>query len=440
MGLTGLDIFKLLPKKNCGECGVPTCLAFAMKVANKIVEPEKCPHISDEALEKLSAEQAPPQKLFKIGEYSIGGELEIYRHNKKFYNQTMIMIKIDKEAPEKEIEKVKKLRFERVGEELFTEGIYIEDADADILKKISGLTEIPLIFSASQDKLGAIKDAARSGEIKNSLILIINEDTAGDAIDKLYIDAKEMNIPVVCQHSDLEKLAERTEKCAAAGVKNIIIQPLFSSYSDMLTNNITTRRAAIQKKFKNFGYPLLTDISGIEKKWEQLSYAVGGICKYSSILITTLEKGMLFPTLTMRQNIFTDPQKPLQMKPDIYKIGEPDRNSLVAVTTNFSLTYFIVSGEIENAGFNGYLILVDAEGMSVLTAWAANKFSAEIIARFMDDKGIEDVTDTRELIIPGYVANLLGDLEEKLPDWKITVGPAEAGDISAFLKRKYPKK
>ena len=159
------------------------------------------------------------------------------------------------------------------------------------------------------------------------------------------------------------------------------------------------------------------------------------VAKYGGISVLSDFTGeSLFPLLLERLNIFTDPQRPMTVTEGIYEIGNPDENSPVLVTTNFALTYFIVSGEIEGSKVPSWLLIKDSEGLSVMTAWAAGKFAGDDVGIFVKKSGIMDKVKHTELIIPGYAAAIAGDVEEELPDWTITVGPREAAHIPAFLK------
>ena len=437
MVLTGLEIFKLLPNKNCGECDVPTCLAFAMKLAGKIAIPQACPYISDEAMEILGAAQSPPIKklTFKYSpdEISIGAETVMFRHEKTFVNQTLLALEISDTLNEnefnKELKRIESYKYERVGEILEPECISLinksnnKDNYLKKLKIISSNKKKIIILSNCSTEI--IKEAVKIVDEKR---LIINRV---DKLEEVINIIKELHIPIVIHAENLEELFDKVSQCESIEYKNIILSVDFKNNNELLRGNVFLRRLAIKKGFKLAGYPILTEC------YDEgcLSSAIAGICKYSSIIILKKFTGaFLFPILTLRQNIYTDPQKPLQIDPGIYKVGEPDENSPLIVTTNFSLTYFIVSGEIENSIYSAWLYIVDAEGMSVLTAWSANKFSGEIVGRALRNSGIEERINHRKAIIPGYVAVISGELEDELPGWEILIGPQEAADIPKYLK------
>ncbi len=437
MALTGLEIFKLLPNKNCGECKVPTCLAFAMKLAAKSVEPTACPYISEKAMEILGASQSPPIKKlsFKVGDhnYEIGAETVNYRHEKTFFNKTLIALEISDSLPDEEFRKkfdeIISYKFERVGETLYPECIALSfdsgNADNFISRYniIKGADKIVVLSNITPDVLKSV--AAVENNPGRLIINSVSSSTIGGFVDVPGI--KEMKL--VVESSSLEELFDAVQQVEKLGFSNLILKLKSEGTSGLLKNNVTLRRLAINKNFKPAGYPILTECS------DELFGAIAGICKYSSVIILkNFDGAALFPLLTLRQNIYTDPQKPLQITPGIYNVKEPDKDSPVIVTTNFSLTYFIVSGEIENSPYSARLLITDSEGMSVLTAWSANKFSPEHIAKAVAGTNIESQVAHKKLIIPGFVAVLKGELEDKLKDWEIMVGPQEASDLPSFLK------
>ncbi|HOM27020.1 MAG TPA: acetyl-CoA decarbonylase/synthase complex subunit gamma, partial [bacterium] len=248
--------------------------------------------------------------------------------------------------------------------------------------------------------------------------------------------AKEFNLPVIVRGETIEEITSNVKTLQDKGIEEIIIFPSNNEISDLFKNVIFIRRGAILKKIKEFGYPILTIPSFLTDDYlKEGVYASIFIAKYGSIVLLSKLRGeVLFPLLIERLNIFTDPQRPLTTPEGIYEIGKPDENSPVFVTTNFSLTYFIVSGEIENSRIPAYLLIQDTEGLSVLTSWAADKFNAETIANLVKKTKIGERLNKKVLIIPGVVAQIYGELEEELPDWKILLGPREAAHIPSFLK------
>jgi acetyl-CoA decarbonylase/synthase complex subunit gamma len=436
MALTGLQIFKLLPNTNCGECGVPTCLAFAMKLAAKTAEPAACPYVSPASLEVLGASQAPPvRKLsFALGPKvrEIGAETVLCRHEKTFVNAPLICLEIGDDLPEAEFARIlshtASLRFERVGEVLEPDGFSLAGRSRDparVAERIGRLQfahRVLILPELPPEILGEVvaRDVNPSRLIarasRDSDFAAIAAATAGKGV-KLIVSA------------DAADLFLTVQKAEAAGLKDIILHARSGSPGKALENCVLLRRLAIEKGFKQAGYPLFAECE------DDLLSAAVGIAKYASVVsLAKYSPETLMPLLTLRQNIYADPQKPLQITPGIYAVGEPDAGSPLLVTTNFSLTYFIVSGEVGNSSHAARLLITDSEGMSVLTAWSANKFSAPIIAKAVKDSDVEGQIRHRRLIIPGYVAMLKGELEDALPGWEVLVGPQEAADIPQYLK------
>ena len=441
MALTGLEIFKLLPKTNCGDCGVPTCLAFAMKLAQKKAELSECPHASEEAKSILGAASEPPMRLLKIGSgteaFEIGGETEMFRHQKTFYHQTTFMIGIndseDAEAMATKVKEVDSYLIERAGEQLHLDGFCLTNRSGnrqqflDALKIVMTNSSKALILDS--DDLATVKDALQLLNGKRPVIYPRNADVLAFAEC-----AKEAGVSLIVSSESYNDLVAKVDRILETGLKDIILNLKSSGPREQLQNNTILRRSALKKRFKPFGFPQAWFLEPHDDH-ESLAEAVIGVCKYSGILVLPrFSKEMMLTLMTLRQNIFTDPQKPIQMDAKLYAIGEPKTDSPVFVTTNFSLTYFIVSSEIENSGISAWLVVPDCEGMSVLTAWAAGKFSGATIGKFVKEIKLEERVTTREIVIPGYVASISGELEEALPNWKIAVGPQEAGDIAAFVK------
>lgn len=447
MALTGIEIFKLLPKTNCGKCGVPTCLAFAMQLAAGKADLSACPTVSEEAKSKLSAASAPPIRPLTIGTgpraVKIGGETVLFRHDKRFENPPGIAILIKDTMSEAEIDsrlnKLNTLAYERVGLSLRPEmaAIQCESGQAEkfaaVVTAIKGKTDGSLIL-ISQDT--AILEAGmKVCADRKPLIYAATRDN----IEKLTILAKESNCPVAVKGDTLEEVAELTDQLSKAGIKDIVIDAGARKVRAAFEQQVIIRKSALNK-FRPLGFP--TIVFPCEMTTDPMKEAVLAsmfIAKYAAIIVLSDFQGhSLFPLLVERLNVFTDPQKPLATKEGIYEINGPNENSPVLITSNFSLTYFIVSGEIENSKVPAYLLVKDTEGLSVMTAWAAGKFVSDALATFVKKSGIADKIKHRTLIIPGYAAGESGGLEEELPGWKIEVGPREAAHIPAFLKSRKP--
>jgi len=444
MALTGIEIFKMLPKTNCKECGYPTCLAFAMALASGKAELDACPYVSEEVKEKLAEASAPPIRPIKLGPAdavkSIGGETVQFRHEKTFFNQTLIAGMLTTAMSDAEIdEKLKNfmsLQFERVGLNLRPEMMAVVDKDGDagkfsgVVKKVMDNSDALLLLCS--DKPEVLKAGAEAGKERRPILAYATAANA-DAMGAL---AKELDLPLVAKAEGYDALAELTTKLTGMGLKDLILDSGSRELKQVLQDNIVFRRAALVPKFKPFGFPVLNCVAEMtDDLMKQTLYASVAIAKYGAIVVLSdLQAHSVFPLLLQRLNIYTDPQRPMIVTQGIYPLNNPDENSPIAITTNFALTYFIVSGEIEGSKVPTWLLIMDTEGLSVMTAWAAGKFVGDAVGMFVKKSGITEKAKTRSLIIPGYAAAISGDLEEELPDWNILIGPREASHIPAFLK------
>lgn len=444
MPLTGIEIFKLLPKTNCGECGVPTCLAFAMSLAAGKAELAACPYVSDEAKGKLEEASAPPIRPVTIGvgerAVKVGGETVLFRHEKRFENPSGIAILISDTMADSEIDsridKSNNLQYDRVGLTLRPELIAVKCESQDAAKFKALVTKIKqksdasiILMSANPEILAAGLDACSDSR---PLLYAATKDN----MDKVAALAKDKSCPVAVRAENLDELIELTTKLEQFGVKDIVIDSGARKLRRTFEEQIIIRRAALEKKFRPLGYPTIILANEMtDNPMKEALIAATFVAKYGGIIVLSDFQGeSLFPLLVLRLNLFTDPQRPLATTEGIYKIGNTDSNSPVMLTSNFSLTYFIVSGEMENSRVPSYLLVKDTEGLSVMTAWAAGKFGADIIAPFVKKCGIADEIKHRKLIIPGYIAIESGGLEEELPGWEIMVGPREGAHIPAYLK------
>ena len=440
MALSGLDIYKLLPKTNCRACGFATCLAFAMQLAKKAVNIDKCPYISEEAKKILEASAQPPIKLVSIGtgenKLEIGNETVLFRHEEKFFHPCGIGFIIDDDeetvAIKQKIEKINKLKFERVGQKLDVNLVCVRQKQdsrrfAEAVKLVVDNTALTPVLMANdievlEKALGICKD-------RKPLIYPQNKQ---DTLQLAKL-AKDFNCPLVASAPDLEALSTLTQELNKAGVTDIILDTGTKSIADKIWDLTQIRRLALKKSYRSLGYPVVAIIDKNDP-YEEAQEAATYISKYAGIvLLKGIDSWEALSLLTLRQNIYSDPQKPLQVEPKIYPIGQVTSKSPVLVTTNFSLSYYTVLGEVEASKIPSYIISVDTEGMSVLTAWAAEKFTPESISNCINKLGVKDVVSHNNLIIPGYVAVMSGDLEEQ-SGWKITVGPKEAAGIPSFLK------
>ncbi|HDO23500.1 MAG TPA: acetyl-CoA decarbonylase/synthase complex subunit gamma, partial [Nitrospirae bacterium] len=265
---------------------------------------------------------------------------------------------------------------------------------------------------------------------KNPLLYGVTDGNAEAMVNV----AKAAKASVGLKAAGIDALSALTEKVKSLGIDDIVIDPRAKTAGEMLEANTLIRRAAVKKSFKALGYPIINFVRRDNALLETLVASLG-IMKYSSVVVVSnIDKWKNLALFALRQNVYTDPQVPMQVEQKIYSIGDVKPESPLLITTNFSLTYFIVSGEVENSRVPARLAVMDSEGLSVLTAWAAGKFTAGKIAQFIKESGIENDVSHKELIIPGYVAILSGAIEDKLEGWKITVGPREANALPAFLK------
>jgi len=442
MALSGIQIFKLLPKTNCGDCKFPTCLAFAMALAAAKAELDACPHVSDEARGQLSDASAPPirQVLIGTGDYGvkIGGETVMFRHEKTFFNKPGIALLItdsmDNDEIDKRFLKLGQFQYERVGLIMRPELVALKETGnkekfLNMVKKAAGEPYSIILISSDS---GIMKEALEIAKDRKPLIYAATADDY-EVFGNL---AKEFACPLAVKGQGIEEVANLTDKLVGMGLKDLVIDTGTRSAKEGLHEQITIRRAALLSKFKPLGFPTITfPCEMTSDAMKEILIASTFIAKYAGIIVLSDFSGeSLFPLLLQRLNIYTDPQRPMTTKEGIYPINNPDEASPIMITCNFSLTYFIVSGEIENSRVPGWLCVMDTEGLSVMTAWAAGKFVGDTVGAFIKKCGIIEKIKHKKLIIPGYSASILGDLEEELPGWEILIGPREAAHLPAYLK------
>lgn len=436
MALSGIQIYKMLPQTNCKECGFPTCLAFAMKLAAKQVELAACPYVSEESKAKLAESATPPIRLVTLKsdgfEVKAGNEVVLFRHEKTFYNKPGIFIKVRADASPEEIKAqvtaAGAYTTNYVGVELFLDGFAVEasgdaQAFANAVQAVRGASHKPLILISRDPAVMAAGLDALDGEVP----LVYAADPGNwEAMADL---AKQHKAALAVSASTLEELADLTEKIKAKGVEDLVLDPDSQSLSSSVVQQTQIRRLALKKNFKALGYP------SIAFPTDEAS-AAQAIAKYAGfIVLDHFAPELAYPLLVLRQNIYTDPQKPIQVQPGLYEINNPKAEDPLLVTTNFSITYFSVANEVEGSGLPAWLMVADAEGMSVLTAWAAGKFDAERIAKAVKTFNVADKVSRKRIVIPGHVAVLSGELEGELPGWEIRVGPREAVDLPSFMKQ-----
>jgi acetyl-CoA decarbonylase/synthase complex subunit gamma len=442
MGLTGIQIYKLLPKTNCGECGVPTCLAFAMNLAAGKAELDACPYVSEEAREQLAEASAPPIRPVAIGSgdtaVKIGGETVLFRHEKTFFNPCGFAGQLS-DTDSNIAEKVKVWageQWERVGVNLRPELVFLKCDSGDAAKfeaaarAVVDNSDLSMILACEDPEV--LRPVAEAFAEKKPLLYAA---TAGNA-DKMCAIAGENGCPLAVRGVDLDEVQELTNELTEAGLKDLVIDSGARDLAGTFIDQVAVRRAALAQQNRDLGFPTICFANAVgESLAEQTAAAALLIAKYGGLIVMDdLNPESIFPLLVERLNIYTDPQRPMTVTPGFYEINNPDENSPICVTSNFSLTYFIVSGEIEASRVPAWLLIMDTEGLSVLTAWAAGKFVGDAIGIFMKKCGIMDKVKHKKVIIPGYAAAIAGDLEEELVDWEVMIGPREASALPAFLK------
>lgn len=399
MDLTGLQIFKYLPaakkaeEANCKKCGFPTCMAFALKLAKKQADIEKCPNIPDELSEKFTESSKTQQHTIELknGENPpilAGGETVMFRHDKTFINRTVIAIALNTEDVdfEEKLAKIKNYEIERIGEKFKVDAIYLT--------------------------------GSKPFEIKD--IAVIPKDS-------------------IVRGSSVEKLEEASAKAIAHGQKEIILELEYGkkTAAQVIEELTNLRRAAILKRHEPLTWPVIVKLPENLDAIQTCAAASLLICRYASILVLNdFDEALLSTLFTLRQNIYTNPQKPLQVEAKVYEFNEPTKESPVLLTTNFALTYFAVAGELESLPFGSYLVVTPSDGMSVLTAWSADKFTATLVAKTIKNFDLANKVNTRSIIIPGLLSHMKEELQESLPDWEIIVGSIEACQIPEFLRNK----
>jgi len=444
MSLTGIQIFKLLPKTNCGACGVPTCLAFAMNLAAGKAELASCPYLSDEARAQLTEASAPPIRPVAIGAgaraFKAGGETVMFRHEKTFYNPpglaAMVVSDIDPDSLDRKLREWNAIQYERVGLTLRPELVALKDVNGDrksfsaAAKKIASESEFNLVLMT--DRIDVMKAGVESCAFKRPLLYAATKKN----VDDMGTIAKETGLPLAVRADNMDDLIALSDRLAGIGLKDLVLDSGSREIKKAFEDQIAIRRSALKAGNRSLGFPTITFPCEMAGNLDmETIIAAMFIAKYAGIIVLSDFRGEnIFPLLLERLNIFTDPQRPMTVTQGIYEIGAPDENSPVLVTTNFSLTYFIVSGEIEASRVPGWLLIMNTEGLSVMTAWAAGKFTGDMVGAFVKKCGIAEKVKHRKVIIPGYAASIRGDMEEGLPGWEIMIGPRDASLIPRYLK------
>jgi acetyl-CoA decarbonylase/synthase, CODH/ACS complex subunit gamma len=442
LALSGLQIFKLLPKTNCKDCGFPTCMAFALQLAAGKAELSQCPSVTPAAAAELGAAAAPPVRKVTVGAgplaVTLGEETVLYRHEKRFEHPPGFAILADDSVDDARFQELldtfKAQEFDRVGQVLRARLIAVESADAGRLaaRALKAHEETGAGIVLMSTDATALRAAAEPLAAAKPLLYAADAGT----FDAVCAVAKDLGVPFVVKAPTLEELEALGEKCAVAGLNEVVLDTMPATLGDALRDQTFVRRAAIKKRVRGLGFPTIAfPCRMTDDPLLKPVFASVFVEKYAGIIVLdTLDPAQMLPLLVLCQNIYTDPQRPMQMDKGIYPINDPGRDSPVLVTTNFSLTYFTVAGEIEASKVPVWLLVMDSEGMSVLTAWAAGKFVADAIAPFVKACGIQEKVDHRTIMIPGYVAQISGELEQELGDWKVVVGVREAADLPRYLR------
>lgn len=444
MALKGLDIFKLSPKKNCKECGSPTCMAFSMKVAQGAADISACPYFSEEAKAQLSEATAPPMKTVKIGtgaeEFTLGGETVMERHEKTFVSKTRYAAALcncmDAAEIDAKLAQIPKVEYERISERMYVELIYVNyaaDGQSDyveLVKKAAALGRTLVLgctdVEVAKAALSVCKDAKP----------VLNGATPAN-YEAMGALAKEAGVALGVGGANMDEIYDTVKALEALGYKELLVDTTGATVKETFANTVQLRKAAIKDGDRSCGYPSVVNLAKLAKGDMHLQSALAAVftLKYGSIVVMEeITYAEALPLFGLRQNIFTDPQKPMRVEPGIYPINGADENSICLTTVDFALTYFLVSGELERSGVPCNLIISDAGGLSVLTAWAAGKLSSGSIEKFWKEQDIESKIKCRKLVIPGKVAVLKGEIEAKLPGWEIIIAPPEAAQLVKFLK------
>jgi len=441
MALKGLDIFKMSPKKNCKECGSPTCMAFCMKVAQGAVEIDKCPYFSDEAKAMLNEQTAPPMKTISVGDYKLGGETVLFRHEKTLVSKNLFAVSVctcmDEATVDAKLADLQKVDYERIGERMYVEFVQVANTQDD-----------PAVYAKLVEKAAATGRAlvleCWDVECAKAALAVAGKNVILDGAtpanwEAMNALATEAGVVLGVWAENISDLYDTVKNLEAKGNKNLVLDVTGKTAKETLANAVLVRRTALKDGDRTFGYPSIVNLVKLAKGDDRLqtAYAAMFVEKYGSIIVMSgMSYAQALPLYGLRQNIFTDPQKPMKVEAKIYPLNGADENAPVALTVDFALTYFLVSGEMERSGAPVNLVISDASGMSVLTAWAAGKFSSSTIKKTFDELDLENKIKNRTLIIPGKVAVMKGEIQEKLPGWNVVVGPAEAVQLPKYLKDK----
>lgn len=440
MALKGLDIFKLSPKKNCGGCGYATCMAFCMKVAQGSAQLSQCPWFSAQARQALEAKSAPLMQTVTVGGHKLGGETVLYRHERTLVNQNLFAVSVntdmDADAVDAVLQQAAQVDYERIGQRMYVELVQAENRQAD-----------PEVYAALVRRCAALgrpvllqcRDAAcAAAALESCTAGVILAGATPDNYEAMNDLAQKHGAVLGVWAETIAALYDTVQALEALGNRNLMLDVTGSNPKKTLEQAVQVRRAAIRDGERSLGYPTIVDVTRLtDNPMLQTAYGAMFVQRYGSVIVLGgMDYARALPLYGLRQNIYTDPQRPMKVESRLYSINGADENAPVMLTVDFALTYFLVSGEAERSKVPVNLVIVDAGGMSVLTAWASGKLSATSVADTVKRLGLDEIIRSRTLIIPGKVGVLREEIMELLPGWTVAVGPEEAAQLPQYLQEK----
>ncbi len=451
--LSGIEVYKNLPRTNCGDCGLPTCMAFAMQVASKKRALDGCPHVSDEARAALGDAQVPPMATLSLGSgdrvLTIGGETVMHRHEERFQHPPILAVGLsaalgDAEFAER-LDAIEALTFERVGRTIGVDAIAIRHDGVDVdrygavVTRIAAATDRVLLLLCDDPHVLAPAVAAVAD--RKPLLVAATEANA----DAMASVACQYGLPLVLKASGIDRTAALSERIAAAGVRGLLLDPSPSHVADAVGVMIQLRRLALEQRVRSLGFPTYVDVGGLvdatldldldadARATAEMMAGLSFVMRYAGVMVLdTIEPWAVHPIVTARQDVYTDPQVPNEVEAKLYEIGHPGPEAPVLVTTNFALTYFTVAGEVANSKVPCFICVVDTEGMGVLNAYADDRLTVDRVVAVVREQGAMDRVNHSRLIIPGLVARMRMGIEE-VSGWQVIVGPDSAAGIPHFL-------
>jgi len=460
--LSPIDVYMLLPKTNCKKCGLENCMAYATKLVNREIALELCTPLLEKqyekAYQKLWEMLKPPVKEVTVGTgdnaVKIGGKLVMYRHELAYFNPTTIAIDVTDEMPEEEllmrVKKTEGFSYLYIGRQLKLNMIAVRSTSSDpekfksTVKKVIENTKLPLILCSFHPEV--VEAGLMTAPKARPLIYAATKDNWKEMAELALM----YNCPLaVFAPNDLKLLRSLVKTLVEYGVQDLVLDPgTFPNegLTDTISNLTMIRRAACKRGDELLGFPIMgvpltawterSDVAEVNM-WNEAYIASVLVNRYADVLIMHSAEGwVLLPITILRQNIYTDPRKPVAVEPGMKVFGQPDENSPMMMTTNFALTYYTVASDIESAGLNCYLIVVDTEGLAVDSSVAGRKLTAEKVAEAIKQVKAEEKVKHRKLIIPGKAARLSGEIQE-LSGWEVLVGPRDSSEIPKFLQEKW---